>query len=407
MFTLDLSALDYGLRRPPIEMRTGYKHGGWEAVTNMVEQSGAEEAHLSEKRRRMRGVSRFLLSFTLAVGIFYFMFLYELPFYIYKPGTAESVKPMVSVKDGYAEEKGTFLLTTVRMSHSNVLNYVAARFDDFAEVRRKRAVLKGRSEAEYTQQQDYVMAASQSSAIQAAYRKAGIPFRVVGQGAMVLRVISGMPAEGVLQSGDIILKIDGRAVKSSRELYEAVKDKQAGESISLTYRRKGIMKTAKIPLAELPPDSATGEKRPAIGIAPADVLAVKADEENRQVSVKAGEIGGPSAGLMFALEIYNQLTAEDISKGYRIAGTGTISPQGNVCSIGGVRHKVIAADRVGADLFFVPQDKYPPDCGLAAPELNASDAAVQAEQIGSSMNIVPVASLEEALDYLAKLPPKP
>ena len=68
------------------------------------------------------------------------------------------------------------------------------------------------------------------------------------------------------------------------------------------------------------------------------------------------EIGGPSAGFMFSLEIYNQLTKEDLTKGYEIAGTGTISPDGTVGRIGGIEQKIIAADKAGADIFLAPNE---------------------------------------------------
>ena len=75
-----------------------------------------------------------------------------------------------------------------------------------------------------------------------------------------------------------------------------------------------------------------------------------------KVTVHSDEIGGPSAGFMFSLEIYNQLTKEDLTKGYKIAGTGTISTDGTVGKIGGIEQKVVAADKAGAEIFFAPNE---------------------------------------------------
>jgi PDZ domain-containing protein len=111
------------------------------------------------------------------------------------------------------------------------------------------------------------------------------------------------------------------------------------------------------------------------------------------VTIRAGNIGGPSAGLMFALEIYNQFTESDWTKGYTIAGTGEMSPDGTVGTIGGVIHKVTAAHRKGAELFFVPFG-------------NAEAAKRKAAELGTPMEIVPVGTLREALDYLETLPEK-
>ncbi|MNJ72775.1 Lon protease [compost metagenome] len=97
---------------------------------------------------------------------------------------------------------------------------------------------------------------------------------------------------------------------------------------------------------------------------------------------------------MFTLEIYNQLTPGDLSKGYRIAGTGTIAEDGTIGSIGGVQFKIVASDREQAEIFFVP-------------EANYKDAKAKADEIGTSMKLVPVKHVEEALHYLQELPAKP
>ncbi|MCK9906873.1 hypothetical protein MXD63_43635, partial [Frankia sp. Cpl3] len=95
-------------------------------------------------------------------------------------------------------------------------------------------------------------------------------------------------------------------------------------------------------------------------------------------------IGGPSAGLMFTLEIYDQLNTElDVTRGYRVAGTGTISADGTVGRIGGINHKIVAADKAGAEIFFAPDD--------AEGEIsNYQEAMATAKRIGTKMRVVPV-----------------
>ncbi|MNC58959.1 Lon protease [compost metagenome] len=112
------------------------------------------------------------------------------------------------------------------------------------------------------------------------------------------------------------------------------------------------------------------------------------------VSFVDTNVGGPSAGLMFTMEIYNQLTPGDLSKGHRIAGTGTIDADGNVGAIGGVKHKIVAADREKAEVFFVPVKNY-------------DEAKARADKIGTDMLLVPVSTLDEALKYMEKLPVTP
>ena len=106
---------------------------------------------------------------------------------------------------------------------------------------------------------------------------------------------------------------------------------------------------------------------------------------------------------MFSLEIYNQLVAEDITKGYRIAGTGTIESDGTVGPIGGIQHKIIAADREKADYFFAPKDVTYKDGTKVE---NYSAAVERANQIKTKMKIVEIGTMEDALKFLAALPPK-
>jgi len=130
---------------------------------------------------------------------------------------------------------------------------------------------------------------------------------------------------------------------------------------------------------------------------------VRADDESKQVTIQAGEIGGPSAGLMFSLEIMNKLTPEDLTKGYQIAGTGTIDTEGNVGVIGGIQHKVIAADKAGAEIFFAPKDYVSADGQRIN---NYTDAIQRGDEIHTKMKIVPVGTMDDALQYLQSLPPK-
>jgi PDZ domain-containing protein len=102
---------------------------------------------------------------------------------------------------------------------------------------------------------------------------------------------------------------------------------------------------------------------------------------------------------MFSLEIYNQLTKEDITKGHHIAGTGTIDVNGTVGPIGGIEQKINAADKAGAEIFFAPNEK-------GAKDSNYRAAVKTAKDIGTKMKIVPVDTFDDAVHYLQKLPQK-
>jgi PDZ domain-containing protein len=346
------------------------------------------------------------LSLLLGVAIVYLLVFMPLPYFIYKPGTAENVHPMVSVAGDQQPEAGVFMLTTVRVLDANVVNYLYALVAPFQQIITKKNVFRaGESEQEYSERQSFVMKDSQSNAIQAAYREAGVTFHSDNEGIVVLQVLANMPASKVLQAGDYIRQIDDLPVTKLDDLLAYIRGKKPGEKVNMTYERNKVTRTKPIDLGVLPPDAndPSGTERPGLGVVPAEVHSVKADDPTRQVTIKAGDIGGPSAGLMFTLEIYNQLISGDLTRGYRIAGTGTIDPNGKVGVIGGIQHKIVAADREKADIFFAPKDLVP---NKGTPVRNTTDAEEQAEKIHSRMKVVPVGTLEDAINYLHSLPPK-
>ena len=248
----------------------------------------------------------------------------------------------------------------------------------------------------------------------AVYEELGIPYHHKEQGMYVQQVMEGYAADGVLEAWDRIDAVDGELIASYADLESLLNTKQEGDVITLTYTRGGVQHAADIELKALPPvedasdvdhdgESARGPKV-GMGISLLIMQTVEADDEQYRVKITTEDIGGPSAGLMFALEIYNRFVPEDISKGYTIAGTGEISPEGEVGVIGGIRHKVIGADMAGADYFLAPADYVNEEHNLTIP--NYSEAVAAAQEIGSDMQVVEVRSLKDALEFLKQLPPK-
>ncbi|WNR46605.1 SepM family pheromone-processing serine protease [Paenibacillus roseipurpureus] len=353
---------------------------------------------------RSSATRRYLISALVGIIIVYLLFFVRLPYFIFMPGTAEEIKPMVSIAKSTGTEQGTLMLTTVRVADANLVNYLVGLVHPYEEIQPKTSVLKkGESEQEYTQRQEYVMLTSQASAMQAAYTEAKIPYHIEHEGVMVLQTVAGLSGEKALKPGDVLLKAGDKEIKVAQDLLDSLKGRKAGETISITYMRKKVQQQAELTLGQLPLGQGETEQRVGIGVVPADMQSVKADQADQQVSIKAGDIGGPSAGLMFSLEIFNQLVPEDITKGYRIAGTGTIDTDGNVGPIGGIQHKIIAADREKAEIFFAPKNITYKDGTKIE---NYSDAVKRAEQIKTKMKIVEIGTMEEALNYLAALPPK-
>jgi Lon-like protease len=326
----------------------------------------------------------------LLAGILFFI---PVPYYVFQPGSALEVGPMVHVEKLSYREKGSFLLTTVAVREGNIYGYLAGQWNPEIELVPKKEVLgKGENSREYYERQEEVMKQSEENAVIAAFRTAGRPVKVKTMGVEVFRTLENMPAQGVLQKGDLIQRINGQQVQTAEELVKKLWDRKPGDQVRLTFLRKGKEKTRTLRLAMLNGEE-RGIKRAGIGVVPITKRKVETDP---RVHVDAERIGGPSAGLMFTLEIMNQLQSEDITHGHRIAGTGTITPDGEVGQIGGVQHKIVAADKAGAEVFFVPADTHPFD-------QNEKLAIATVKRIGSSMKVVPVHDVKEAVRFLDSL----
>jgi PDZ domain-containing protein len=370
---------------------------------NEPKEPSVREPYMSESKHQghslqPKSAMRFMVPIIAALLIFYVLVLYPLPYYIFSPGTAENIRPMVQVTQGGFPEKGALMLTTVSVSDANIASYILERFNPNEELYKKSSIRQpGESENQYNQRQSYIMQTSQSSAMQAAYLKAGIPYHVHIDKVIVLYTMKGMPADAVLKEGDTLVKIETQAIQSAEDIVNYLKTKKAGDTVKITYLRDAKEQVANLTLALLPQTdaekAAKAEPKAGVGIMSANVQSIRADDPNKQVTVQAGDIGGPSAGLMFTLEIYNQLVAGDITKGYRIAGTGTIDDKGNVGPIGGIQHKIVAAERQGAAYFFAPAE-------------NVKEAQDKANKIHAKLKIISVTTMEDAFKFLAALPPK-
>lgn len=318
--------------------------------------------------------------------------LLPIPYFAMGPGSAIDVSPLVQVGTSKPDEKGTFLLTTISLKEGNVFDYLYSKLTGQIElVPEKQILAQGESEEEYERRQAENMIASQNNAIIAAYRQAGRPVKVEVSGIEIFQLVKNRKTD--LKVGDLIKKVDGRAFSSAEQLIQYLSSKKPGEVVTVNLIRGKKRMEKKVKLVELP--TAPGEKKRAgLGIIPVMRVKVKISPPAK---IHTQNIGGPSAGLMFSLEVLNRLLPEDLTRGYRIAGTGTISQTGEVGQIGGIQYKVIAADREQAHIFFCPRDKGPGD-------KNEETAKETVKRIGTTMKIVPVSSLQEAVRYLQNLP---
>jgi PDZ domain-containing protein len=325
-----------------------------------------------------------------------------IPYYITQPGQAIALTPMIEVEQGHKENiTGSFRITTIRIGSTTVAGFAYALVAPYVDVVKAETVHSPyETDEEYTLRQIEIMKSSQDTAKLVAFERAGYPVEVNNQGAVVMQLIPDFPARQALQVGDVITGVDSKPVRTATELIEALKGRKAGDIVKITYLRGEQRQTAELTLQPLPVTTQEGEPKPGIGIA--SPMTKREFSLPREVEIKAEHIGGPSAGLMFTLEIINQLVPRDLTKGYNIAGTGTINEDGNVGRIGGIEHKIVAAAKEGVEIFFAP-DNVPAHSDYPS---NYEQATNMAKQLNTPMTIVPVRTIDEALAYLEQLPSK-
>jgi len=343
-----------------------------------------------------------------AIGFFIICILvlsatfYPVDAYITKPGGAYPLDPLVSVQGGDVDDVGTMSLMTIALAKATPFTYAWAKLSDQQKILETYQVRNpDENDEEYNVRQLHLMTQSQFNAIQVAYEKAGKPYEILSKGVFVLNVLPDGAAEGLLKAGDRILQIDHVKSENQQNLIDYLQGKQLGDVITLEIERDEKYETIEVELKPIP----SAENRAGLGIT---FTEDKEITTTPLVNIGADEIGGPSAGLMFTLEILNQLMDEDITKGYDVAGTGTMQENGEVGRIGGIDLKVIAADKAGIEIFFAPDDVLPEEVLKSNPSLHSNyvDAKAEAEKIGTKMKIVPVKTVDDALAYLEKLEPK-
>lgn len=325
----------------------------------------------------------------VVIIIVLFLAMYQLPYYIYKPGGADALTPIVEV-DGGNESSGEMHLVTVSGGQATPFQLLLAKMLPHHQILPIEDVRpEGITDEEYMHAQLQMMESSQEASTVVAYEEADEDITINFDGVYVVSVIDDMPAEDVIQMGDRIVGIDNNEVKEADDLINYINSKSAGDKVDIKFIRDEETSNETITLKGFEAE----EDKVGIGIQLVTNREVTVDPE---VSFSSGSIGGPSAGLMFALEIYNQLTEKDLTSGHEIAGTGEVDYEGNVLRIGGIDKKVIAADKEGCEIFFAPNEG-----GVS--ESNYTEAKETAEEIDSNMKIIPVDTFDDARTYLEEL----
>jgi PDZ domain-containing protein len=204
----------------------------------------------------------------------------------------------------------------------------------------------GETEEQIQEQNTKLFQDSQGNAETAALRHLKYPTKVIAQ-----QITTGAPADKVLAPGDEITEVNGKPIKQADDVRAALAGTKPGAVISLAYVRDGAAKTAEITLGDATAFGVDSRDEGFIGLGPIDQ-----PEVDFTTTITLEDVGGPSAGLMFALAIVDRLTEGDLVGGQVVAGTGEITTQGVVGRIGGISFKMTAAAEAGATAFLVPAE---------------------------------------------------
>lgn len=302
-----------------------------------------------------------------------------LPLLVISPGSALQVSERIEFSTRQEDElSGQLLLTTVQVSQPNTVEALGAWLDEDKDViRREQVIPEDVDPSAYFQAQRQIFEESGQLAAAAGLRAAGFAVTVTGNGAEVVAVSPNAPAQGVLREGDLITAAGDQPIQTASALVAAVAARRIGDELALTVRRDAMTIQLRVTLGP-----SAQQPGPMLGVA---IRTVGFDIDLPfPVQVDAGQIGGPSAGLLMALTVYDLAEDGDLTRSRIIAGTGTIDAQGNVGPVGGVNQKIEAAVRAGAQIFLAP-----------AGEVDQARAAA-----GDRLQVIGAATLDDALNAL-------
>jgi PDZ domain-containing protein len=333
-----------------------------------------------------RGVRPPILGFAVAGLIAAAAISIPLPLLVLEPGPAPDLMKRTEVSAPTYPSRGAFHFTTTQItSIDGVTMYEALKAavdPDKGVLPRESIYPPGFSHQQTERAHAAQMTQSQDAAAVAALKEVGLPYEP--DGVLVTQVVKDSDANRKLQPGDIIVKVDEAPIVRLADITRAVAARQVGKPIQVSVKRAAEAKEFSIRAIES--DKEPG--KPSLG-----VMLRQHHKPPFDLKIDNAGIGGPSAGLMLALSIYDLLVPDDLTRGKKVAGTGTIENRkghsGVVGEVGAIKQKVESARRIGAQVFLVPRA-----------ELEAAQKAAE-----PSMLVVGVSTLREAISALSKISP--
>jgi len=302
--------------------------------------------------------------------------------YIFLPDRAHPVAPLVKVKGGHEPRRGGVYFVDVVVRKATILERLFGGLHEGADLYPPQAVdPPGVNDRQRRTLDLQDMQRSQVIAGAVAERAAGLKVVMRPVGARIGFVQQGLPAFGKLRPGDVVVAIDGQPVRTLNDVHVRMAAHNVGDVVAFTVQR------GKQTLVEHMKTVGAGtgaERRAVVGVALEPALDIRLPVP---VRIDAGNVGGPSAGVAFALQVLAEL-GRNVLHGHKIAATGEINPDGSIGPIGGVKQKTIGAREAHVDAFLVP----------------AGDNAAEARKHAAGLTIIPVKTFPQALRALATLP---
>ena len=295
---------------------------------------------------------KLLISFLVIFIILSSLSLIKTDYYFMSPG------PPYQWEIDYGEInsfdfEGSLYQLTVRRDEANALIYAWSLINDSYDLYPREVILPdGVTPKELSEISIQNMRTSENVAIAVALKNVGYEISSKGDGVSVVGLLDDSPVKEKLKKGDLLNSINNKEISSTTEFISTLRTYSIGETVSIGLLREvdGELKQMFVETTLIEHVKYEGE--PMVGF-----LATTVNERFDfpfEIDIKTGNVGGPSAGLMMALNVYNNLIPEDITNSMIVAGTGTIEIDGSVGPVGGIKQKIIAAKRAGAELILVP-----------------------------------------------------
>ena len=290
-----------------------------------------------------------LITYTFAIFPFGFV---KSDYYFMSPGPPYQWNIEIENVQTY-EYEGNLYQLTVRRDEANYFVYAWARLNSQIDLYPREVILPdGVTPQELSEISIQNMMTSENVAIAVALDSLNYDIQSEGDGVLVVGLLDDSPVKDKLIKNDLIISINNELVRSASEFISMLRTYEIGDIVNIGLIRNEQELTIETKLIE----HVEYENEPMVGFL--------ASTPNQQfifpfeVDIQTGNVGGPSAGMMMALNVYNLLTEDDITNGKKIAGTGTIEIDGSIGPVGGVKQKVIAAKRANASLILVPSANY-------------------------------------------------